>query len=158
MPWMYVRPLGLSTISFRKNLNWIFQTYHRLYRSLKTYKTIFFTSLINNIIPVSITLDVGKNEDKNEDKNVDDDKPICEYGLECYRKNPQHRKEYQHCEMSSKKPKCEYGQKCYRKNPQHIKKYQHWGTTSRKSSGTSWILTSCPFVPKSCSVPSIWKP
>ena len=40
-----------------KNLNWILQTFHRLYRSLKKYtKVIFLMSMINNIIPVSTAL------------------------------------------------------------------------------------------------------
>ena len=38
-------------------------------------------------------------DNENEDKNDDDDRPECEYGLECYRKNPQHRKEYKHCRI-----------------------------------------------------------
>ena len=70
-------------------------------------------SMINNIIPVSITLDVGKNEDK----KVDDDKPKCQYGTECYQESPQHRKDYHDGKKpTSRKPKCEYGQKCYRKD------------------------------------------
>jgi len=35
-------------------------------------------------------------DNENEDSNVDDSRPECEYGLDCYRKNPQHRKDYKH--------------------------------------------------------------
>merc|ERR1712058_18981 len=38
--------------------------------------------------------DVNK-EDKNDDDD-DDDKPECEFGTDCYRKNPQHRKQFKH--------------------------------------------------------------
>lgn len=29
-------------------------------------------------------------------KRKKDDKPLCKYGLSCYRKNPEHRKKFKH--------------------------------------------------------------
>ena len=48
---------------------------------------------------VYITKHATNSGSENEgDENNDDteDKPECEYGLDCYRKNPQHRKDYKH--------------------------------------------------------------
>ena len=36
-----------------------------------------------------------------KDNDDDDERPECEYGTDCYRKNPQHRRDYKH----TKKPR-----------------------------------------------------
>ena len=50
-----------------------------------------------------------------QDSDENEDKPECEYGVDCYRKNPQHRKDFKHTvrplptrkakEATKKKPK-----------------------------------------------------
>ena len=35
-------------------------------------------------------------QEPNEIDSENDDRPECEYGVDCYRKNPQHKKEYRH--------------------------------------------------------------
>ena len=34
-----------------------------------------------------------------------DPRPECEYGLDCYRKNPQHKKDFKHTDINSTRPK-----------------------------------------------------
>lgn len=60
--------------------------------------------------------------------------PECPYGAKCYRKNPQHLKEYLHADKgdagtkhidTSKLPVCSFGAKCYRKNLLHFAEYSH---------------------------------
>lgn len=69
--------------------------------------------------------------------------PVCPYGAKCYRKNPQHFKEYSHPGTSSKHdsspplkssksadesvklPPCKYGASCYRKNLLHFAEFSH---------------------------------
>lgn len=67
--------------------------------------------------------------------------PPCPYGSRCYRKNPQHFKEYSHGDRShdntpgsskstvqidtSKLPPCKYGAACYRKNLLHFAEFSH---------------------------------
>merc|ERR1712180_303472 len=43
-------------------------------------------------------VEIAQSSENEGDENNDDteDKPECEYGLDCYRKNPQHRKDYKH--------------------------------------------------------------
>ncbi|VDI48852.1 Hypothetical predicted protein, partial [Mytilus galloprovincialis] len=70
------------------------------------------------------------------------DLPVCPYGSRCYRKNPQHFKEFSHADddnkPSSSKPKdalslvdstslpvCKYGANCYRKNLLHFAEFSH---------------------------------
>ena len=38
----------------------------------------------------------GSENEGDENNDDTEDKPECEYGLDCYRKNPQHRKDYKH--------------------------------------------------------------
>jgi len=75
----------------------------------------------------------------------------CPFGINCYRKNPQHKIDEAHpgdadyIDPSSmgaedapqdgepdNRPECEYGLQCYRKNPQHRKDYKH-SSNSRAS-------------------------
>lgn len=62
----------------------------------------------------------------------------CQYGANCYRKNPQHRLQFAHSgdpdyrentseseDPSDERPECEYGVNCYRKNPGHRQNYRH---------------------------------
>lgn len=49
----------------------------------KKVKVIFFSINIQD-------------SDSDQDDESDDDRPECEFGKNCYRKNPQHRKEYKH--------------------------------------------------------------
>ncbi|XP_059083025.1 aprataxin and PNK-like factor isoform X2 [Tigriopus californicus] len=78
----------------------------------------------------------------------------CQFGSNCYRKNPQHRKELSHpgdrdydsdpkvpkvsdsdddsdnesdqtAGSDDDRPECDFGKNCYRKNPQHRKEYKH---------------------------------
>lgn len=75
----------------------------------------------------------------------------CKYGSSCYRKNPQHRKDFAHPGDSDyvdpastsyntstggsddNRPLCEYGNACYRKNPQHRRDYRHDAPKKRKA-------------------------
>jgi len=43
-------------------------------------------------------VEIAQSSDNEGEENDNDsgDKPECEYGLDCYRKNPQHRKDYKH--------------------------------------------------------------
>ena len=50
----------------------------------------------------------------------EDDRPECEYGTDCYRKNPQHFKQFKHSKS--------------RKNPQHFKQFKH----SKKRKAEEW--------------------
>lgn len=66
-------------------------------------------------------------------------KPLCTYGTECRRKNPQHFLEYAHPHLdgnkssptvsptptNDSKPLCAYGVNCRRKNPQHFLECAH---------------------------------
>jgi ubiquitin-large subunit ribosomal protein L40e len=64
-----------------------------------------------------------------------DMRPHCQYGAECYRKNPRHHLKYLHNSTASMPPRggtwgnyrptCKYGSSCYRQNPHHLQKYQH---------------------------------
>ncbi|XP_066496696.1 aprataxin and PNK-like factor isoform X2 [Tiliqua scincoides] len=62
----------------------------------------------------------------------------CQYGRNCYRKNPIHFQEFSHPGDSDyhdmktvtqtdndNRPECPYGTACYRKNPQHKLEYKH---------------------------------
>ncbi|KAB7500567.1 Aprataxin and PNK-like factor [Armadillidium nasatum] len=62
----------------------------------------------------------------------------CQYGEDCYRNNPKHRKELAHPgdsdyashesasdDENDDRQECEYGLNCYRKNPQHRKDFKH---------------------------------
>ncbi|RXG56821.1 Aprataxin and PNK-like factor [Armadillidium vulgare] len=62
----------------------------------------------------------------------------CQYGEDCYRNNPKHRKELAHPgdsdyashesasdDENDDRQECEYGLNCYRKNPQHRKAFKH---------------------------------
>lgn len=60
----------------------------------------------------------------------------CQYGKDCYRKNPLHFQECSHPgdpdyqeeeekEDDKERPECPYGTDCYRKNPLHWKEYKH---------------------------------
>ncbi|CAL4066048.1 unnamed protein product [Meganyctiphanes norvegica] len=63
----------------------------------------------------------------------------CQFGSQCYRKNPQHKDEYAHPGDSDydedddedgdgdddERPECEFGVDCYRKNPHHRKQFKH---------------------------------
>ena len=40
-----------------------------------------------------------------DDDDVDDSRPECQFGLKCYRKNPQHRKDFKHTQDPDKRPK-----------------------------------------------------
>ena len=68
--------------------------------------------------------------------------PTCPYGEKCYRKNPQHFKEYLHPDKNKTRtssddapasssantsdlPPCKYGVNCYRKNLLHFAEYWH---------------------------------
>ena len=82
------------------------------------------------------------------------EKPPCPYGANCYRKNPEHFKEYSHPPgvmernlsspppppppagyapgpryeqppVAHQKPPCPYGANCYRKNSEHFMEYSH---------------------------------
>ena len=67
--------------------------------------------------------------------NVVDKRKICQYGVKCYRTNPDHFKQYQHppstksaknIESESKtKPPCTFGTKCYRTSSVHLATYSH---------------------------------
>ncbi len=71
-----------------------------------------------------------------------DSQPACPYGAKCYRKNPQHLKDYSHPKVDaspgaklpapassstdcSTLPPCKYGVNCYRKNLLHFAEYWH---------------------------------
>ncbi|XP_042301942.1 aprataxin and PNK-like factor [Sceloporus undulatus] len=62
----------------------------------------------------------------------------CQYGRNCYRKNPTHFQQFSHPGDSDyldtesvteshndNRPECPYGTACYRKNPQHKLEYKH---------------------------------
>ncbi|XP_077173994.1 aprataxin and PNK-like factor isoform X2 [Paroedura picta] len=62
----------------------------------------------------------------------------CQYGRNCYRKNPIHFQQFSHpgdadchdpevgtAAVNDPRPECPYGTTCYRKNPQHKKEYKH---------------------------------
>ncbi|XP_059146071.1 uncharacterized protein LOC131933308 [Physella acuta] len=82
----------------------------------------------------------------NKKLKVDDSSPlpVCPYGARCYRKNPQHHKEFSHPAASSSVtdvpppapalsvppdasllPPCKYGASCYRKNLLHFAEFSH---------------------------------
>jgi len=60
-------------------------------------------------------------------------KPICRYGKNCYRKNPNHFKRFSHPWLERQSPQadangrpiCKYGKECNRKNPSHFKEFAH---------------------------------
>merc|ERR1712223_1148432 len=75
-------------------------------------------------------------------------RPICPFGISCYRKNPQHKIDEAHpgdndyvegngvdgintvdSNEPDNRPECEYGLQCYRKNPQHKRDYKHTSNT-----------------------------
>ncbi|XP_005100639.1 uncharacterized protein LOC101862421 [Aplysia californica] len=73
-------------------------------------------------------------------KTDSSDLPECPYGARCYRKNPQHFKEFSHSKDKdepastsgakpniddSSLPPCKYGDKCYRKNLLHYAEFSH---------------------------------
>jgi len=73
----------------------------------------------------------------------EENKDICKYGEECFRKNPQHLAQYTHRKSISPqkdkkraldeeeednidhRPDCVYGTDCYRKNPEHLQNFRH---------------------------------
>ncbi|XP_062589325.1 uncharacterized protein LOC134250975 [Saccostrea cucullata] len=82
--------------------------------------------------------------------------PVCPYGARCYRKNPEHFKEFSHpptkTDASSSDdgtnddtkpslndkslPPCKYGASCYRKNLLHFAEYSHPTVIKSKDSGS----------------------
>ncbi|XP_060085829.1 uncharacterized protein LOC132565212 [Ylistrum balloti] len=98
---------------------------------------------------------------------TDSSLPVCPYGARCYRKNPQHFKEFNHNSKDdgavagssrskasdvltadmSKLPPCKYGASCYRKNLLHFAEFSHPTTvisniTSNDDSDTDEISDS----------------
>ena len=83
------------------------------------------------------------------------DLPACPYGSRCYRKNPQHFKEFSHADDgngksnaskpknvlpsvdSSSLPPCKYGANCYRKNLLHFAEYSHPTAVTGTAGGDS---------------------
>ncbi|ESP03210.1 hypothetical protein LOTGIDRAFT_171695 [Lottia gigantea] len=81
--------------------------------------------------------------------------PECPYGVNCYRKNPQHLKDFSHnspsvastsrdsngvsasSSTSATLPPCKYGAKCYRKNLMHFAEFSHPTKTSNKDDSGS---------------------
>ncbi|XP_048357356.1 aprataxin and PNK-like factor isoform X2 [Sphaerodactylus townsendi] len=72
----------------------------------------------------------------------------CQYGRNCYRKNPVHFQEFSHpgdddyhdLEVVTSadndcRPECPYGTACYRKNPQHKKDYKHSAPPGKSAMG-----------------------
>ncbi|KAI6659336.1 hypothetical protein LOD99_15007 [Oopsacas minuta] len=54
--------------------------------------------------------------------------PVCPYGADCYRKNPDHRASYSHPPRgiaTTPTKICPYGSECYRKNPAHFREFSH---------------------------------
>lgn len=50
----------------------------------------------------------------------------CRYMNNCYRNNPQHKRDFSHPTDSDwKQGECPYGTRCYRKNPVHKQRYTH---------------------------------
>jgi hypothetical protein len=63
-------------------------------------------------------------------------RPMCKYGADCYRRNPDHARNKQHpagwkppsaaaASSADARPECRYGSACYRKNPEHAREFQH---------------------------------
>ncbi|XP_064613659.1 uncharacterized protein LOC135477473 [Liolophura sinensis] len=104
------------------------------------------TSKKAKISPVDGHLDTS-------DSDSDSDLPECPYGERCYRKNPQHFKEFSHPAKHAKDgtttttgaavlpskinstadnlPPCKYGANCYRKNLIHFAEYSHPTNTDK---------------------------
>ncbi|XP_058812263.1 aprataxin and PNK-like factor isoform X2 [Topomyia yanbarensis] len=68
-------------------------------------------------------------------------RPSCEFGIRCYRHNPEHRAQFSHPNDGDYRrptfppapddaPHCPFGVSCYRRNPQHFREYQHPDSTS----------------------------
>ncbi len=57
------------------------------------------------------------------------DKPLCRYGAQCYRTNPQHRRDFYHpaTPSKSKRAKCRYGSRCYQQSARHREAFAHPG-------------------------------
>ncbi|KAI8516100.1 hypothetical protein Bbelb_069130 [Branchiostoma belcheri] len=91
-----------------------------------------------------------------------DDLPLCPYGASCYRKNPQHFKEFRHPKdgetsqavdrtdlsavaSTSGLPPCKYGANCYRKNLLHFAQFSHptTGGEPQDSDDTDTELADC---------------
>ena len=45
----------------------------------------------------------GDYKDPEEPNEEDEDKPECDYGVDCYRKNPQHRRDFKHTKRPQRK-------------------------------------------------------
>ena len=61
----------------------------------------------NDFKDISIIGDDDYNDaDLNDsDGKADDDRPECEYGVDCYRKNPQHKNDFKHTHKAQPKRK-----------------------------------------------------
>jgi len=60
-----------------------------------------------------------------DDSDSTDSRPLCQYGQNCYRTNPDHLMRFRH--TGDDRPQCEFGQNCYRQNPDHFAQYSHSG-------------------------------
>ncbi|KAL8173331.1 UNVERIFIED_CONTAM: hypothetical protein K2H54_045822 [Gekko kuhli] len=83
--------------------------------------------------------DLTESSDVPQSSNVTKhERTPCQYGSNCYRKNPVHFQQFSHpgdgdyrdpeavaAADNDQRPECPYGTACYRKNPQHKKEYKH---------------------------------
>lgn len=83
-------------------------------------------------IPVTV---VVKTETSGPSKSTDT-RLSCEFGIRCYRNQPEHRREFAHPNdqdyrrpnypaASNDAPDCQYGKSCYRRNPEHFREFRH---------------------------------
>nr|XP_016851194.1 PREDICTED: aprataxin and PNK-like factor isoform X1 [Anolis carolinensis] len=94
---------------------------------------------INQITKTDISnLNRSQNVLQNSNISIHQRRRACQYGKNCYRKNPIHFQQFSHpgdndypdTEVvaeteNDNKPECPYGTACYRKNPQHKLEYKH---------------------------------
>ncbi|XP_067325804.1 aprataxin and PNK-like factor [Anolis sagrei] len=83
-------------------------------------------------------LNRSQNVMQNSNISIHQRRRACQYGRNCYRKNPIHFQQFSHPGDSDypdtevvaetendNRPECPYGTSCYRKNPQHKLEYKH---------------------------------
>uniref|UniRef100_A0A6M2D050 Putative tyrosyl-dna phosphodiesterase ovary overexpressed n=1 Tax=Rhipicephalus microplus TaxID=6941 RepID=A0A6M2D050_RHIMP len=59
--------------------------------------------------PVRGDHNIVREAKKTEEAAASDDRPVCKYGPSCYRKNPEHRREFRHDVAKNPKPSCYNG-------------------------------------------------
>lgn len=108
--------------------------------SVSRFKTCFFFQVFMQNFTLQTNVDQPTSSTtivkKEEPDSTDNLRASCEFGIRCYRKTIEHRRESAHPGDSDYRrpnfppappgsPMCPYGPSCYRRNPDHFQEFAH---------------------------------